>query len=734
MFKTTGYESKSLVADIFLGVTDGLDNALWCYAFVTVIFAGALSVFMPVGVLAMFFGWALIGIFVTLTSESPLHMANTDEKSVVIIASIGALMVVEFGDQAASSRGLATILAIMSISSLGVAASCYLVGRYGLSRLLELLPYPVICGFMAGIGWLLLDAGVSLVADSSIEPGLIDKLAEGGHTMRLVLTILCGAGLLWVANAFDKSWALPLASLSIIAAFYGITGFIGTSKEELVAAGWLMEFSKNEGGALAMLGQLSPGDIDTRFILKMMPQILTIVFLVLLSTSMSLSALKAASRRHFSTAEEFKNISGGNFLCGLVASPPGLTDVVASTFFQKFGASSRWMPLTGAVILLLVALAGGWIIGFMPMVLVGGTIFMFAFQTLYEWLHDNVQNFSLMNYAIVWAIFGTVTFAGFTEGILVGVMLTVLLFVFRYSMISAIQSRSTLRDHRSSVERSAASNLALDETGSTVLVYTLRGFLFFGTANSILDTIKEDKGVVAGTCKAILLDMKWVTGIDVSALNTFASIRHICEAAGIELLYSGVSPDMEKKIKALDPGAAEGDHPQIFSRTDYAVEYLEEMLLGTGEEPAQRLSIRDYLAAIVGDETKVQILLDAMTRIECAKGKSLFAQGDSDTGLFIVEKGTLSALINVAEGSTLRVKKFASGSLIGELSGYMADRRRTATIVAEEDSVLYQLSVENLARLDDEDFQLAACIHEMVARTLAERVSYMNRRLRVELD
>jgi SulP family sulfate permease len=732
--RKTGYHSRSLAADIALGVSDGIDNALWCYAFVTVIFTGALSVFLPVGILTMFFGWALLGIFVTLTSKAPLHMANTDEKAVVIIASISVVMVAEMGAEASSSRGLATLLAIISISSLTVSAGCYFVGRYRLARLLELLPYPVVCGFMAGIGWLLLDAGVVVAADASLAPGLTEQLTENGQWPRLILTLASGAGLMWVVNKFDKSWALPVASATIIAVFYLIAAFTGTSKSELTAAGWLIEFAHQESSAFELLGQLSFSDIDKPFIFRMIPEIMTLVFLVMLGISMSLSALKAASKIDLSTTEEFKIFSGGNLICGLIACPPGYTDVVASTLFEKFGASSRWMPLISSSVCLLVILAGGWIIGFLPMVLVGATIFLFAFQTLYEWLHDNVKSFSLLDYAIVWVIFGTVIFAGFTQGIIVGIILTVLLFVFRYSMISAIQARHTLRDHRSSVERSVHDNAILDKRGTTAVVFTLRGFLFFGTANSILDTIKGDPVVKEGKCRAILLDMKWVTGIDISALNTFVAIRNICETAGIELAYSGISSKLQNRISIVNPENLGQHEPLLFKETDFAVEFLENLLLESEEQQSTELSIRDYLADIVDNEEKVDILLSAMNRIECKKDDTLFKQGDLDTGLFIVERGTLSAHINVSGNRTLRVKKFAAGSLIGELSAYMADRKRTAAVVADEDSVIYQLSSEYLEKLDTLDFKLAACIHELVATTLAERVSYMNRRLMVQLD
>ena len=65
----------------------------------------------------------------------------------VIFGSISVLMVATLGDQAAGPRGLSTILFIMAATALLFAACCYAVGRFHLSRVLELLPFPVVCGF-----------------------------------------------------------------------------------------------------------------------------------------------------------------------------------------------------------------------------------------------------------------------------------------------------------------------------------------------------------------------------------------------------------------------------------------------------------------------------------------------------------------------------------------------------------------------------------------------------------
>lgn len=46
---------------------------------------------------------------------------------------------------------------------------------------------------------------------------------------------------------------------------------------------------------------------------------------------------------------------------------------------------------------------------------------------------------------------------------------------------------------------------------------------------------------------------------------------------------------------------------------------------------------------------------------------------------------------------------------------------------------MFHLTTEKLAQLDMENLMLTASIHELVARTLGNRITYMNRRLFLEL-
>jgi SulP family sulfate permease len=730
--QTNGYRSKSLFADVSLGIFDGLDNALWCYAFATVIFAGALAPFLPLLVVILLCGWALLGVYVALTSEKRLHIVSLDEQAVVILASIAGLLVLHMGERATTPSGLSTMLVIMSLSSLAVAAFFWIIGHYRLTRLLELMPYPVICGFMAGIGWLLLEAGVGVAIDAPIAE-FQDAISTPGTASRLLIFIAGAIGLLVAVTRLRRAWALPVASLVLVVLFYGVAWIKGMSAQDLLNGGWLFDIPVDTGGALGLLKDLSPSLVDTEFVILMLPQILTIAFLALLTQSMSLSALMASGSQDLDTSSEIEDMGAGNVLCALIAAPPGSTDVIASTLYEDFGASSRWMPMVSSAVCVVMAIFGSAIIPWMPKLLVGSTVFLFAYQLFYEWLYENVRGFQPIDFAIVLIILGTVIFVGFMPGILVGILLALLLFVLRYSMISAVQGQQSLATYRSSVERSKSSNEILDAHGDECLVYSLRGFLFFGTANAVLDLIRDDARVRGGRIKVILLDMKRVTGMDISALNTFVQIRAICERGGVRLVYSGVEEETRESLMMLGAVSVEHGEPLLFPEADYAVEFMEDVLLSIYLAEFESMTIYDHLERIFNDLSKVRILLEHMKRVEVGTSEILFEQGDDDDGLYMLERGSMTALIGTEHNGFKRLKKFRPGALIGEMSAYTTDRKRTATIVADEDSVLYHLSSEKLARLDIDDLRLAASIHELVARTLGGRIAYMNRRLFLEL-
>jgi SulP family sulfate permease len=732
MIQKTGYRTDTFFSNIALGITDGIDGALWAYVFATIIFSGALSVFLPVGLLIILGGWAIVSLLVTVTSKLKVHVVAIDEQAVVIFGSIGLLLAANLGIEASTSKGLATILAVMSITSFLIALVLFLAARFQIARLLELLPFPVICGYMAGIAWLLLDAGVFISIDAPISFDLWQILEQENNLLKLVLSMLGGIGLIVFMNRFEQAWALPLASVLIVLGFYSVAYLNGMSKSDLVAGGWIYDIQIQPGDVKEMLFSLSFSDINTSFIISVIPQILTIVFLTMLSASMNLSIMAATNPKiQISTTEEMQGLSAGNFLLGFIGCPPGYSDAVTSSLYEGFGASSRWMAIASSLVCLLVLFVGTSIISYLPNVLICSSIFLFAFQMFYDWMYENVRSFTVLDYGIICAILITVIAFGFMQGVLFGVFLTVFLFVLRYSMITAILGKYTLDNHRSSVERSTSCNRVLNRHGAEALVYTLRGFLFFGTVNSVRDSIYQ--AISKGGYTSILFDFRRVTGIDISALNMLVQIRQFCEGEGIQILYSGAIQEIDEKLLSFDVASAQGEQPLVFSEADLALESMEDTLLAKYVGETSSGSVYEQLVDILGCTDKAQLLFDMMEKSDLQSGQVLFRQGDADNGFYILESGSMTARLEIEDGSSIRVKKFSAGSVIGEISNYTLSRARTASVVANEPSTLYQINLAKLDNLSEAKTPTIAAIHELVARTLSLRIEYMNKRLMLEL-
>ena len=732
-FQRTGYEGKSLLSNIALGAMDGSDSVLWFCVFATILFPGTLSVFFPVGLTVLLLGWAFVSLFVVLTSAVKVNVVSIDEQAVVIIGAVGGMLVEEMGPAAGGTAGISTMLAVFAITSLFVAGAFFAVGFFKIVRLLELIPYPVICGFMAGIAWLLLDAGVMVSTGSAISGDLLPALQQQDNLLKLLLFAAGGVVLLWLTNRFARPWVLPAAAVALIFLFYSWAWGSGVTHQELVAAGWLFGIETGTGGVARHFGAISVSDIDWSFIASIVPDIASIGFLCVLGAAMEVSAITSIKfATPINSADEIKSLAYGNLLCGLVCCPPGYTDASASLLNERFGASTRWMPITSSALLLLVVPFGVELISFLPTILVGAMIFLYSFELFKEWMYEDIQKFDFFDYIIVWIILLSVIFFGLVEGIVAGFILSFVIFSLRFALVSPIRGQYTLNNYRSSVERSSSSNDTLDEYGGECLVLTLRGYLFFGTTNSIRDVIKENVNTNCYTM--ILLDFYRVTGIDVSALQTFRWTKNFCESNNVHLLYSSLPAGAVENIVAMGAVSKSNGKELFFSEIDFAIEYIEEKIIEKYGKSTGVVTVLEHMKNLVGDYERAQIVEDLMVRVEIEAGSRLFRQGDPDNGFYVLEKGALSELFSDVDGNTLRINKFSPGSLIGELSGHTDQKKRTTSIVADEPSVLYHLNTVALSIENTQSTEAFSAIHELLARTLSKRIAYMNRRLANEVQ
>lgn len=98
-----------------------------------------------------------------------------------------------------------------------------------------------------------------------------------------------------------------------------------------------------------------------------------------------------------------------------------------------------------------------------------------------------------------------------------------------------------------------------------------------------------------------------------------------------------------------------------------------------------------------------------------SEGTVLWTQDQSPDGLYIVESGILRATYYFADPTPPMVETMVPGTIAGELS-MLSGLERNATCVVERAAVLWKLSTESLARLQQQKPELAGAFTKLILK------------------
>jgi SulP family sulfate permease len=130
----------------------------------------------------------------------------------------------------------------------------------------------------------------------------------------------------------------------------------------------------------------------------------------------------------------------------------------------------------------------------------------------------------------------------------VGMVLACGLFMKRMADVTRVKNWKYLEDFDDSDEDCSADSLKLKEVPSHTLVFELNGPLFFGAADKLLyipNEVKKDT-------KVVILRMRSVPAVDVTALNTMKRLQASFEKNGITLILSHVLDQPLSVMKKAD--------------------------------------------------------------------------------------------------------------------------------------------------------------------------------------
>ena len=368
-------------------------------------------------------------------------------------------------------------------------------------------------------------------------------------------------------------------------------------------------------------------------------------------------------------------------------------------------------------------LAGTSLLSYLPKFLLGGLVAFIGFDFLLDWLYGTWRKLTRFEYLIVLIIFAVSITVGFLEGVGVGILASSVLFILEYSRIQVVKHALSGRHFRSNVDRGSRQLARLKDLGARILVLKLQGFIFFGTATRLLERVKGRLAQTEEPLAFIVLDFRLVSGLDSSAVMSFMKMHQLAEAQSFRMVFANLPPHLRDLLAASELLPPQAAQVQVFDDCDRAVEWCENDLLERASlDPYGRDEpLTDFLARELDEAAVSQRLIPYLEEQQVAEGDYLMRQGEATEALFFVEMGKVAVELELEGEEPVRLRSIGPGT-VGEIGLYLG-LPRTASVVAENDCRVYRLTAAALARMEEEDADLAAAFHKFIARRLANRLA-----------
>jgi len=725
----SGATSKSLMRDAMAGAVTALVTIAYCISFSALIFQGPIAGGFALGLSALLVGTAITGLIVALTTTLAPADAGPDTPAVavmsVLAASIAASMsVAGLGPDVIITHAMLAI----SISTALTGLLLFGLGAMRLSVWLRFVPFPVIGGFLAASGWLLITGGVEVMA--GVAPALsLDAFAALGsaaHLPQLATGLAFAATVLLVRRYTDSFLVLPLAFFAFLLVLDVL--LFGLGLGEGAAGVWFLD-DIGELTLWAPITVLANETIDWRVLAQHSAEIGAVCGVTAVSMLLDVSSLEVARQKSADLDHELKTSGAANIIAAAFGGVVGNLSLNGSVLIREAGAVSRLSGLFAALVCGSVLFVGADLASLIPTPLLGGLLVYIGLIILDEALLRSPAKRSATDLALAAAIMLVIVFFGYLTGVMVGVIGASLLFAFSYSRIGVVRRHLSRANFSSNVERPPAEARILREYGQQIQIFWLSGFIFFGSSNGLFEYVRRsiDSELTTPT-RFVILDFSTVPGIDTSAVLSIMKLANYCEERGAVLVFSGPNERIRAMIQASGVVGRGSKHKVFTSRND-ALEWCEDkLLLRHDTAHISEASFAEWLADELGDEDDFKRLMSYFERLELAKGDMLFEQGDSSDSVELVASGCVAVTVSQADGKIAKLRRMAGQTVIGEM-GFYRGQPRAATILAEEPTVVYRLTRKAFLRMHKRDPEIVSSFHRLIVRVLADRLDFANREI-----
>jgi len=514
--KVNRLSTENLRGDIFGGATA---------AIIALPLALAFGVASGMGPIAGLYGAIAVGLFAALFGGTNAQISGPTGPMTIVAASVFT----QFGSQPAVA-----FTVVMMAGAFQILFGYLRIGRY-----INLMPYPVISGFMTGIGCILIILQLEPLIGHVAPPNVVNALTALPTDVKTVNGNAAALGLMslaicmWWPKKLTRIVPSPLVALVVCTAaalFIADVPLLGPVPSGLPS----MQTPQFDFGQLnymlisaAVLAAL--GSIDS------------------LLTSLVADNM---SRSFHDSDKELVGQGIGNLVAGFAGGLPGAGATVRTLANLKAGGRTQLSGVVHAVILALIVLGFGPVVSVIPHAALAGILLkvgidVIDWRFIKRWHRAPRTDLVLMLVVLVLTVFvDIITAVG------VGIVMASLVFVKDMADVQ-IQSIRTIVDDVDHELLTTDEATAFRQLNGRAAILHLSGAMSFGAANEMMRRIVSVKPV-----DVLIIDLTDVPSIDGSAALTLEEIIQRALDVDQEVLVVGMQFSVARVLGHL--GALDG--------------------------------------------------------------------------------------------------------------------------------------------------------------------------------
>jgi len=618
-----------------------------------------------------------------------LISAPTGPTLVLLSGSIAALA-------ASGLNGEALMTGVLVIVALGGALQ-FLIGLLKLGHLIKFIPYPVVSGFMTGTGILMILSQSRAVmgggSELTMHQGAWIPMATAGVTM---------AAIYWLPRFVKRIPGIALGLLAGTLAFHAFSISIDETHSGSIPSNWVVGHLPDISAMHFGLDVSAIGSLPWMIVI---PAALALAVLASLDTLLTSVVADVATGSRHNARRELMGQGTGHLLASLTGGMAG-AGTTGATLVAIASGGRQWVGMLCGIGLLLLILLLGPTTSLLPISVFAGIILYVATFSMLDkdiplWLKTPQAR---LDGLIALSVTGVTVFYDLMAAVGLGVLLAIIEFIRTQVQSTVIQRRWSLAERTSLRLRTRHEYELMQNKPDDIIAYELKGTLFFGTTDHLFDAISDD----LKRARAVLLDMRRVTQVDLTAIRLIEHMYGIMREHNSELILAAVPKSMALvKRKGHYHERFIPYHQNVnirtFSDTDHALEYAEDRLLerlGEIQGETKQVDLNKTELLLDFSVKEIAMIAPFMKRLQLHAGDMIFAEGDKGDSLYILLKGQVEILLPYGKRKKIRLAKFGPGIMFGEIA-FMEPGTRTAEASVTAGGECMQLShaaLQNLCR------------------------------------